>query len=85
MAFSTLGKRLLREYAVDRRLKTMARPIEPTPKLKGEDARRLLADLERTAAPSVIAERQRQAEVRLGQAFGPLGVPKVEGAKRKRS
>ncbi len=39
----------------------MARPIEATPPLYGEDAEELLASLEKTASPEEIERRLRRA------------------------
>lgn len=50
-------------------MNAMARPIDPTPRLEGEDAVALLRDLEQIASPSVIAARQRQAQLRLDRVF----------------
>ena len=47
----------------------MARPIEPTPKLRGEDARRLLRDLERRCTPAQYKARVEAARERLGDVF----------------
>jgi hypothetical protein len=52
----------------------MARPIEATPVLDGEDAERLLRDLERTCAPEEAKLRIQEARELLAQsdraAFG---------------
>jgi hypothetical protein len=62
----------------------MARPISPTPKLKGEDAKALLTQLEKTAPPQVIAERQAQAEARLARVLASGETRGTDaGAKRR--
>jgi hypothetical protein len=53
----------------------MARPIEPTPTLTGDDAERLLNELERIASPEEIARREEAAHRFLAQASSPTGVP----------
>ncbi len=54
----------------------MARPIEPTPPLEGEDAERLLADLERGCSEEERKRRQEWAITKLAQLFQPKGFPK---------
>lgn len=40
----------------------MARPINPTPPIEGDDAERLLEELEKTAPPDEISRRRKNAE-----------------------
>lgn len=49
----------------------MARPIEPTPVLEGEDAERLLRDLERTCSPEEAKRRVRKARELLAKVMLP--------------
>lgn len=51
--------------------KTMARPIEPTPPLVGEDAERLLTALEQVAPPDEIARRIEEAKRFLAEVTSP--------------
>jgi hypothetical protein len=45
----------------------MAKPIEATPPLYGEDARRLLESLKECASPEEIAPRRAESRERLSQ------------------
>ena len=45
----------------------MARPIEPTPALEGQDAERLLASLKSGASDSEMAQRADSARKRVAQ------------------
>lgn len=45
----------------------MAKPIEATPPLFGEDARRLLESLEDCASPEEISRRREESRARLAQ------------------
>lgn len=49
----------------------MARPIEPTPVLEGEDAERLLRDLERTCTPEEAKRRVQKARDLLAKVMLP--------------
>ena len=49
----------------------MARPIEPTPPLVGEDAARLLAQIAVVATPKEVARRREAARLRLAQVMRP--------------
>lgn len=49
----------------------MARPIEPTPPIVGEDAERLLAQLEQVAPPEEVARRIEEAERFLAEVMSP--------------
>jgi hypothetical protein len=49
----------------------MARPIEPTPVLEGEDAERLLRDLERTCTPEEAKRRVQKARDLLAKVMVP--------------
>jgi hypothetical protein len=52
----------------------MARPIEPTPTLEGEDAERLLESLEHTASPEEIARRRERARAFVAEVTRPKGL-----------
>jgi hypothetical protein len=54
-------------------VRQMARPIEPTPTLDGEDADRLLESLDKHASPSEMEERQRRAAEYLEEIRKPKG------------
>lgn len=45
----------------------MARPIEPTPMLCGEDAKRLLAELEKVCSPDEQKRRIERSKQRLAK------------------
>jgi hypothetical protein len=49
----------------------MARPIEPTPVLEGEDAERLLRDLENTCTPEEAKRRVQKARGFLAEIMRP--------------
>lgn len=49
----------------------MARPIEPTPVLEGEDAERLLRDLESTCTPEEAKLRVQKARALLAKVMDP--------------
>ena len=49
----------------------MARPIEPTPVLEGEDAERLLRDLENTCSPEEARRRVQKARELLAKVMVP--------------
>lgn len=49
----------------------MARPIEPTPVLEGEDAERLLRDLEDTCTPEEVKRRVDEARKLLAKVMDP--------------
>lgn len=49
----------------------MARPIEPTPVLEGEDAERLLRDLENTCTPEEARRRVAKARELLAKVMVP--------------
>jgi hypothetical protein len=51
--------------------KAMARPIEATPVLEGEDAERLLRDLERTCTPEEAKRRVQKARELLAKVMVP--------------
>lgn len=51
----------------------MARPIEPTPPLEGDDALRLLKELADVAPLEVIEARRTQAQVQLADMMRPKG------------
>ncbi len=51
----------------------MARPIEPTPPLEGEDAERRLSSLKVTASPEAIARRRKMGEKFLADVARPKG------------
>jgi hypothetical protein len=51
----------------------MARPIEPTPVLEGEDAERLLAELERVCTPDEAERRVAAARKLLAKVMGSDG------------
>jgi len=53
----------------------MARPIEPTPELTGEDAERLLRDLEDVCSPAEAERRSKWAEQQLAELMRPKGPP----------
>lgn len=53
----------------------MARPIEPTPVLEGEDAERLLRDLERTCTPEEAKRRVEKARGFLAEIMRPKAPP----------
>lgn len=59
----------------------MARPIEPTPTLDGEDADRLLESLDKHASPAEMKERQRRAKEYLEEIRKPksLACRKTDG------
>ena len=52
----------------------MARPIEPTPTLEGQDAERVLKSLESTAPPEEIARRRAQAREFVASVTRPKGL-----------
>jgi len=55
---------------------TMARPIEPTPTLEGDDADALLADISKTITPEEAERRRREAKEYLTN----VKQPKTRGA-----
>jgi len=57
----------------------MARPIEPTPTLEGEDALRLLRDLQRGCSPDEAKRRIDLAKVELAALKRPKGSPDDRG------
>lgn len=61
----------------------MARPIEPTPKLKADDADSLLRDLENVCAPSEAARRISWAEKQLAEMTRPKGSPTGDRPNRR--
>lgn len=62
----------------------MARPIEPTPTLQGEDADRLRRDLANVCSPQEAERRIEQARHALDELTRPkFDLPGVEGADRK--
>lgn len=54
-----------------RYLEIVARPIEPTPVLEGEDADRLLRDLESTCTPEEAKRRVQKARALLAKVMVP--------------
>ena len=56
----------------------MARPIESTPVLEGEDAERLLRDLENVCSPEEAKRRMEWAQVQLADMMRPK-VPRGDG------
>lgn len=52
----------------------MARPIEPTPTLHGEDAKRVLKSLESTASPEEIVRRRARVLEFVTSATRPKGL-----------
>ncbi len=64
----------------------MARPIEPTPTLQGEDAERVLKSLESTAPPEEIARRRAQVREFVASVTRPKGLrpptPPKDGERR---
>ena len=53
----------------------MARPIEPTPVLEGEDGERLLRDLARTCTPEEAKRRVEKARGFLAEITRPKAPP----------
>jgi hypothetical protein len=62
----------------------MARRIEATPVLRGDDAERLLADLERTVSPKEVARRVAAAERFLAGVTRPKKANGRKNAARRR-
>ena len=52
----------------------MAKPIEPTPALQGQDAETLLASLDKTASPDEIELRTQRARQFLAAVKRPKGL-----------
>jgi hypothetical protein len=57
----------------------MARPIEPTPPLTGEDAEQLLVSLEEVASEEEMARRVEEAKKYLAEMMRPKGARRPPG------
>lgn len=55
----------------------MARPIESTPVLYGEDAERLLEELKDCCSPEEMERRIAVSKKRLAEMMRPKGYPKI--------
>lgn len=54
-------------------MKPMARPIEPTPTLRGKDAERLLTDTQRVCSPEEAQRRVAEAKRLRAELMRPKG------------
>jgi hypothetical protein len=60
----------------------MAKPIEPTPVLEGEDAERLLRELEVVCSPDEAKRRTEWARRELAELMRPKSVPRDSEPRR---
>jgi hypothetical protein len=70
-------------FADDKSVHVMAKPILPTPPLKGKDARDVLKALERGVSDEVMEKRVAASRERLANVFGVV-TGGVRDAKRSR-